>query len=150
MQNDRKGEPVRKFMFKVTLLAMAALVVVGVSSAATVRGIVPVTVAGNPTCADLTGVSSSASVKFSPPVNGATADGVHIFFDGNAVGWYVLRGVRDLNVRAVIVKGASNASVYVYPGGDYSDDGLVTPLNPKNGKSPAPGSVSFCYDVATS
>lgn len=145
-----KGSLVEKIVLKVALLVTAALIFVGVASAATVRGITPVTVAGSPTCSTVGGFTYSASVKFSPPVNGATADGVHIFFDGTTVGWYVLREIRDLNIRAVIVKGGPNGNVYVYPGGDYSDDGLQAPLNTKNGKPYTPGYVTFCYDVATS
>jgi hypothetical protein len=131
-------------------LVTAALVIVGVSSAGTVRGITPVTVAGNPTCSTLSGVTYSSEVKFNPPVNGASTDGIYIFVNGNVVGWYVLREIRDITVRAVIVKGGSNANVYVYPGGDYSDGGLQTPLNPKNGKPYDPGYVTFCYDLGTS
>ena len=57
--------------------------------------------------------------------------------------------IRDVTVRAVIVKGGSNANVYVYPRGDYSDGGLQTPVNPKSGKPYGLGYVTFCYDLAT-
>jgi hypothetical protein len=140
---------VQKFVLRVALLVTAALVFVGASSAGTVRGITPVTVAGSPTCSTLSGVTYSAETRFTSPINGANADGIYIFVDGNVVGWYVLREIRDINVRAVIVKGGPNANVYVYPGGDYSDGGLLTPLNPKNGKPYGLGYVIFCYDLAT-
>jgi hypothetical protein len=140
---------VRKFVLRVGLVLTAALVIVGVSSAGTFRGITPVTVTGNPTCSSVSGLTYSAEVKFSPPVHGATADGVYIFVESNVVGWYVLRDIRDVTVRAAIVKGGTNANVYVYPGGDYSDGGLQAPLNPKNGKPYAPGYVIFCYDLGT-
>ena len=71
-----------------------------------------------------------------------------VLVDGNIFQWYVLRDVRDLNVRAVIVKGGKTSNVYVYPGGDYSDGGLSAPTNPKNGKPADLGAVSVCFDPA--
>jgi hypothetical protein len=68
---------------------------------------------------------------------------MHFVLDENGVGWFVLF---NENVRAVIVKGGPNANVYRYPGGDFSDGSLSTPLNPKNGKPYGPGSVTFCFD----
>ena len=139
----------RNFVIRVMFLLTAALVIVGVSSAGTVRGITPVTLTGKATCSSVPGLTYSAEVKFSPPVHGASADGLYIFVESNVVGWYVLRDIRDVTVRAAIVKGGTSANVYVYPGGDYSDGGLQAPLNPKNGKPYAPGYVIFCYDLGT-
>jgi hypothetical protein len=140
---------VKRFLLRAAFATSIALAVVGAASAATVRGIVPVTVAGNPSCSELSGVSSSESVKFSPPVHGASANGLFILVDGKSLGWYVLREIRDISVRAVIVKGGSNSNVYIYPGSDYSDGPLFAPTNPKNGRPYDLGAATFCFDVAT-
>jgi hypothetical protein len=121
----------------------AALVVAGVAAGASYRGIQPFTIAGNPTCRDVPGLSFSSQVKFSPALNGASAGGVHIFVDGNKVGWYTLG---DVLVKAAIVKGGANANVYRYPGtDDFSDGTLLPPLNSKTGRAYDLGGVTFCY-----
>jgi hypothetical protein len=141
---------VKRFLFTAALVVTLALALVGAGTAATVRGIVPLTVGGNPSCSNLSGVSWSQTVKFSPPVNGASANGLFLTVENGAIGWYVLRDIRDITMRAVIVKGGSNANAYIYPGGDYSDGQLYAPTNPKNGKPYDAGAVTFCFDVATS
>ena len=124
-------------------ITAAALVVVGVAAGASYRGIVPVTMAGNPACRDVPGLSFSSQVKFSPALNGASAGGVHIFVDGNTVGWYTLG---DVLVKAAIVKGGANANLYRYPGTvDFSDGTLLPPLNPKTGRVYGLDGVTFCY-----
>jgi len=138
-----------RFLLLFTLVGSMAGAAAGVSSAVTDRGIVPFVASGNPACSELSGVSSSESVKFSQPVNGSNANGVHLLVDGNTFQWFVLRDVRDLNVRAVIVKGGKTSNVFVYPGGDYSDGGLSAPTNPKNGKPADLGSVAVCFDPAS-
>lgn len=137
----------RRFLLLFTLVGSIAAVAAGASAAATVRGIVPFIASGNPGCSDLSGVSWSESVKFSPPVNGSSAGGVTLLVDGKIFQWYVVREVRDLNVRAVIVKGGKTSNVYVYPGGDFSDGGLSAPTN-KNGSPADLGSVTVCFDLA--
>jgi hypothetical protein len=139
----------RRFLLLLTVVGSIAGVAAGAISAATDRGIVPFVASGNPACSELSGVSWSESVKFSPPVNGSNANGVHLLVDGNTFQWFVLRDVRDLNVRAVIVKGGKTSNVYVYPGGDYSDGGLSAPTNPKNGKPADLGAVTVCFDPAS-
>jgi hypothetical protein len=141
---------VRGYLLGTVLVAFLALVAAGAATAATVRGIVPVAVNGNPGCSDLSGVSWSQTVKFSPPVNGASANGLFLTVENGAIGWFVLRDIRDITVRAVIVKGGSNANAYVYPGGDFSDGQLFAPTNPKSRKPYEAGAVTFCFDVATS
>jgi hypothetical protein len=134
----------RKFATKVVLITAAALIVVGVAAGATYRGIEPITIAGNPTCSNIPGLTFTSQVKFSSPVNGASGGGVYIFVDGNTVGWYTLGGYPL--IKAVIVKGGSAANVYRYPAfDDYSDTSLLPPLNPKTGKVYSLGSVTFCY-----
>jgi hypothetical protein len=132
----------RKLAVKAAIIA-AALVVAGVAAGATYRGVEPILIAGNPACQDVPGLSFTKQVKFSTPVNGASAGGVHIFVDGNTVSWYTLG---DILVKAVIVKGGSNANVYKYPAfDDYSDGTLLPPLNRKTGKVYDLGAVTFCY-----
>ena len=78
----------RRFLLLFTLVGSIAAVAAGASSAATVRGIVPFVASDNPGCSDLSGVSWSESVKFSPPVNGSNAKAVSILLvDGNIFQW---------------------------------------------------------------
>lgn len=123
-------------------IAAAALVVASVALGASYRGIVPVTMGGNPACRDVPGLSFSSQVRFSPALNGASAGGVHIFVDGNTVSWYTLG---DVLVKAAIVKGGTNANVYRYQGSDFSDGTLLPPLNSKTGTVYDLGGVTFCY-----
>ena len=131
----------RKLAVKAAIIA-AALVVAGVAAGATYRGVEPILIAANPACRDVPGLSFTKQVKFSTPINGASAGGVYIFVDGNTVGWYTLG---DILVKAVIVKGGTDANVYKYPAFDYSDGTLLPPLNPKTGKVYDLGTVTFCY-----
>lgn len=122
---------------------VAALAVAGVAAAGSFRGIQPTVMSGNPACSDIVGLSFTKQVKFSPPVNGASSGRVHIFVEGNSIGWYTLG---DVLVKAAIVKGGNNANLYRYPAvDDYSDGGLVPPTNPKTGKAYDLGAVTFCY-----
>ena len=130
----------RKFLLLASAVATTGLVVVAAADAATVRGIDPVYVSGNPDCKDL-GVTSAIQAKFDLPANGATDGRVHLVLDLNGVGWYVLN---NEDVDAVIVKGGSGANVYRYPGGDFSDGVVTTPPN-KGGKPAALSYVTVCY-----
>ena len=130
----------RKFLLLAAAVAATGLVVVAAAVAATDRGINPVFVSGNPDCKDL-GVTSAIQAKFAQPANGATDGRVNLLLLSNGVSWYVLN---NEDVDAVIVKGGSGANVYRYPGGDFSDGGLTTPLN-KGGKPAALGYVTVCY-----
>lgn len=131
----------RKFLLMAAAVAATGLVVAAAASAATDRGINPVFVSGNPDCKDLPGVTSAIQAKFDLPANGATDGRVNLLLLSNGVSWYVLN---NEDVDAVIVKGGSGANVYRYPGGDFSDGGLITPLN-KGGKPAALGYVTVCY-----
>jgi hypothetical protein len=137
----------KRFLLLFTIVGSIAAVAAGASSAATVRGIVPFVASGYPECSDLSGVSSSESYKFKTPVNGSSAGGVTLLINGKTLQWFVVRDVRDVNVRAVIVKGGKDSNVFVYPGGDYSDGGLTAPAN-KNGLPADLGSVTVCLDPA--
>jgi len=140
----------KRFLLKVVPVAAVGLVVAGASSAGTVRGIEPYVVSGSIGCSQVRGIQTTGSATFSPPVNGASSNGLFVLVDNSkSFGWFVLRDVRDITVRAVIVKGGPNSNVYVYPGGDYSDGPLSAPVNPKNGKPPDVGSATFCYTVAS-
>ena len=89
-------------------------------------------------------------MTFSPPLNGASSNGLFLLVNNSSsVGWYVLPDVRDIAVRAVIVKGGPSSNVYLYPGGDYSDGPLTAPTNPKNGKPYDVGAATFCFNVAS-
>jgi len=135
----------RKFLLLAASIAATGLVVVAAADAATVRGINPVYVSGSPDCKDLSGdpffVTSAIQAKFDQPVNGATDGRVHLLLSPDGFGWYVLT---NEDVDAVIVKGGPGANVYRYPGGDFSDGPLTTPLN-KGGKPADLGYVTVCY-----
>ena len=139
----------RRFL-GVVLAGAALLAVAGTSSAATVRGIVPYVVSGNIGCSQVRGVSTTSSATFSPPANGSSSSGLFVLVDSSrSFGWYVVPGIRDVTVRAIIVKGGPNSNVYVYPGGDYSDGPITAPVNPKNGKLYDVGSATFCFNVGS-
>jgi hypothetical protein len=131
----------RKFLLLATAVAATGLVVVAAAGAATDRGINPVVVSGKTECKDLPGATSAIQAKFDSPANGATDGRVTLLLSSNIVSWYVLN---NEDVDAVIVKGGSGANVYRYPGGDFSDGGLTTPLN-KNKNPTALGHVIVCY-----
>ena len=131
----------RKFLLLAAAVAATGLVAVAAAVAGTYRGVNPVFVSGTPGCKDL-GVTSAIQAKFDQPADGATDGRVHLLgVSSNGVGWYVLN---NEDVDAVIVKGGSGANVYRYPGGDFSDGGLTTPLN-KGGNPAALGYVTVCY-----
>ena len=140
-------------MRKILLTAMVAsfgLAAASTGSAATVRGIVPFVMAGNVSCSQLSGVTWTESATFSPVVNGASANGVNVLVSSSTTfGWYVVPDVRDVSVRAVIVKGGPNSNVYIYPGSDYSDGPMTAPTNPKNGKLYDVGLATFCLTPNT-
>ena len=140
----------KRTLVALALVGSVVLATVGAGSAATVRGISPFVASGYPNCSQLRGVSSSASATFDRPANGASSNGLVLLVDSSSsFGWFVLRDVRDITVRAIIVKGGPNSNVYVYPGGDYSDGPITAPRNPKNGKPFDVGSATFCFDVAS-
>ena len=136
----------QRFALIAALAATVGLAVAGVGAAGTYRGVPPVYTAGNPTCSDLPGLASTTPIKFSSPVNGASAGGISIVVDGNRVAWFTFP---PIHVQAVIVKGGPNANVYFNGGHDFSDGTLDTVTNPKNGKSYGLGDVTFCTTVGS-
>jgi hypothetical protein len=132
----------RKLMVRLGAV-IVVLVAAGVAAGASYRGVVPTVISGNPGCSEVPNLSFSTQVKFSPPVDGASAAGVHLTQNGNSVGWYTLG---DILVKAVLVKGGTSANLYRYPAtDDYSDGTLFAPTNPKNGKPYDPSTITVCY-----
>jgi hypothetical protein len=139
----------KRTLLLIALVGSVALAVVGASPGATVRGITPYVVSGYPSCAQVGAVGTN-SVTFTPPVNGASSNGIYLLVDSStSFGWYVLPEIQNVDVRTIIVKGGPNSNVYVYPGGDYSDGPITAPRNPKNGKLYDVGSATFCFNVAS-
>jgi hypothetical protein len=139
----------RRFLFQVVLIGAVCVAGAAAASAATVRGITPRLASGYPSCAQI-GSAGTSSVSFSPLANGASSGGINLLVDSAAsFGWYVDPGVRNVDVRAIIVKGGPNSNVYIYPGGDYSDGPLTAPTNPKNGKPYDVGAATFCFNVVS-
>jgi hypothetical protein len=139
----------KRLVLQVVLLGVALLALAAASSAATVRGIVPFVASGTPTCSQVA-PAATGSATFSPPANGASSNGLFVLVNNSAsFGWYVVPDIRDVRVRAVIVKGGPNSNVYVYAGGDYSDGPLTAPTNPKNGKPYDVGAATFCFTVGS-
>lgn len=140
----------KRFLLKVVPVTAVSLVVAGASSAGTVRGIEPYVVSGSIGCSQVRGIQTTGSATFSPPVNGASSVGITLLVDSSTTfGWYVDPGVRNVDVRAIIVKGGPNSNVYIYPGGDYSDGPIRAPTNPKNGKPYDVGAATFCFNVVS-
>jgi hypothetical protein len=138
----------RRLTLLVALAATTALAVVGVGAADTWAHVTPVAVSGNPKCSDLTnqGVpAGTQSIKFEPPVHGASSGGINILVEGNRVAWYTSPPVR---VRAAIVKGGPNVNLYVYPAPSpelaYTDGWFDPVTNPKTGQVYGLGAVTFC------
>lgn len=107
-------------------------------------GVVPVYVAGNPTCADL---GYDYGLRIDPPTSGTYAiDSLHtvtMTTDGVYVTWS-----STLGMDAVVVKGGPNANAYVYepPAESLGDSGLASPMNPNTGDPFGVSHVDFCYD----
>ncbi len=81
--------------------------------------------------------------KINDPTDGSSSDGaltVTVTINGSTFDWSANGGVD-----AVVSKGGPNANVYFYSPAETSDDGLHSPLNPKNGKYYGLSHVSFCY-----
>ena len=84
----------RQLLFVSVLVGVAALVVVALAAAATDRGIEPVRVPGKDIkgSLDCSRYGASKSVKFEPPVNGASAGGITLLVPGagdpGTISWY--------------------------------------------------------------
>jgi hypothetical protein len=109
------------------------------------RGIQPVSMPGNPKCADVAPGSRELSVE--PVEPGRYTDGTlevrltrvaeKRFFDWSS----------NMGVDVVIVKGGPNANVYRYAPEANGDGNLHAPINDANGAPYGLSHVAFCYDV---
>ena len=146
----------RQLLLVCVLAGVAALVVAALAAAATFRGIEPVLVSGKDmrgSTFDCSGYGASNSVKFEPPVNGASAGGITLLVPGpgdpGTITWYTEGGTPI--VAAAIVKGGKNANAYIYRGSvDYphfSDSGLHAP-NKSATEFYDAGYILFCYNPA--
>jgi hypothetical protein len=127
------------------------LLIVGVSTAAanhggnpSTRGVQPITVQGNPSCADV--APGTFELKIQPVEAGTYTDGTLQFtiisvFDQRFFDW-----AANIGVDAVIVKGGSNANIYVYAPEATRDGSLHAPINHQNNKPFGLSHVSVCHD----
>jgi hypothetical protein len=106
----------------------------------------PTVMGGNPSCASL-GYSFGFKPQPEPPPSGTytipgTMETITITSDGTTFSW-----TSTLGIDAVIVKGGSNANVYVYdpPAESFGDSGLNAPNNSSGGPA-AISHIEFCYD----
>lgn len=108
-------------------------------------GVVPVLVEGNPSCS---GLGYANGLKVDPPNSGTyyfdAVDYVMVSADGVYFAWSSTRGID-----AVIVKGGSNANLFVYdpPAEAFGDGGLHSPINPTNQQPYGLSHFEFCYDL---
>lgn len=123
-------------------LMLAVLLGVGSVDAAHVN---PILVDGNPSCAVV--APGTTEFKVEPPSGGVHSDGtitVTLTFSSTPDG-QTFDFQSNLPLNAVIVKGGSNANVYVYSPPETLDTGLHAPLNPSGGYANV-SHISFCYD----
>ena len=116
------------------------------------NGVVPIYIAGNPSCTDL-----GYDFGFKPQVGGSDYNGGYYTFSFpgdsfNTVtvdsGGVYVEWSSTLGIDAVIVKGGPNANNYVYdpPEESFGDSGLASPINPKTGQPYGLSHIEFCYD----
>lgn len=135
--------PPKKSVPVVALLLVLALMValVGSTTAASVE---PTYVEKNPTCEEL---GYAHGFKVDPPKAGTYSipgyGSVTVATDGVYFDWS-----STIGIDAVIAKGGPNANVYKYdpPAEKFEDKGLVSPINPNNGKPYGLSHITFCYD----
>jgi hypothetical protein len=115
---------------------LMALLFMATAAHATEASVPPVTVDGNPKCADY-GLTTVA--KFDPVVSG-TQNGVTLTkHDGEYFAW-----TSTVAIDWVIVKGGPNANIYKYPTDKFGDDWLHAPMN--GDKPYGLSHVEFCSD----
>src|SRR5215218_3302125 len=119
------------------VVGLLALLAVVPAAQATDSAVPPVTVDGNPTCADY---GMTALTKFDSPVKSGTQGGVTLTKHDN----YYFKWTSTVAVDLVIVKGGSNANVYAYPFDTFGDDWLHAPMN--GGQPYELSHVEFCTD----
>jgi len=130
-------------------LGFAAALLLASVRPAGATDVTPIYIAGNPNCVEL---GYDYGFKIDPPNAGTySIDGINsvtvttpdgIYFDWSS----------DLGIDAVIVKGGPNANLFIYdpPAERTSDTGLVSPINPNNGKPYALSHIEFCFDYEVS
>jgi hypothetical protein len=128
-----------------TVVGSAGLMVLlALSTTASATSVVPVFVAGNPTC---TSQGYDFGFKVDPPNAGTyDIDGINtvtVTTDGTNFDWS-----STLGMDAVIAKGGPNANVYIYdpPAEAFSDTGLHSPINPNTGNPFGLSHIEYCFD----
>jgi hypothetical protein len=117
---------------------LIALLAVVPAAHATDSSVPPVTIDGNPKCADY---GLTAITKFDP-VNSGAHDGVTLTKHDT----YYVKWTSTVPVDWVIVKGGPNANIYKYPVDTFGDDWLHAPMN--GDKPYGLSHVEFCSDGA--
>lgn len=141
---------------KVVVVFVTAVCLTVLARSASASHVTPTVIAGNPSCTSLSydfgfkpqpEPPPSGTYFFGDPVtspaHAPTGDSVTITSDGTFFDW-----TSTLGIDAVIVKGGSNANVYVYdpPAEAFSDTGLHSPINPSNNQPFGISHIEFCYD----
>jgi hypothetical protein len=132
----------------IALTALLTLVLVLFAAPTGATTVVPVFVAGNPTCKDL---GYAFGFKVDPPNAGTynidAFNTVTVTTDGVNFDWS-----STLGMDAVISKGGPNANVYKYdpPAESFGDTGLHSPINPNNGNPFGLSHIEFCFDYELS
>jgi len=125
-----------------------AAIVVFMSLSALASKVEPVTVDGNPKCADIN-PAYTGELSVDPPQDGTFTDGTLTVtitnFDGNAA---TLDWSSNIGVNAVFAKGGPEGNLYTYDPPATSDTGIHPPVNPNNGTNYGWSHILFCY-VAT-
>lgn len=147
----RKSNQFAKISLTLTLAVIMTLALVGSAGATegapeSDNGVIPVYLAGNPSCTDLGYVYGTKWDYPDTSTGGTYPLGIGTVTwstDGVYVDWNSTFGVD-----AVIVKGGPNANSYVYfpPAESYGDGGLASPINPNTGEPFGLSHVEFCYD----
>ncbi len=134
-------------MKRVLKLITGAFVVATLFSSSTQAASVnPTNVDGNPTCQD-----SGYSYGLKPTPEGSP-NGTYLLNNGVDSVTVISNGTgltswsSSISIDAVIVKGGSNANLYVYSPESKGDTNLVTPVNSNNNKLFGLSHVIFCYD----
>jgi hypothetical protein len=132
-----------RFTRLVPIAVLVAIVALFIGAPVLASHVVPVPVAGNPTCADL-GYAFGFKPQPEPPPSGTytipgTSETIIISSDGTIFAWQ-----STLPIDAVIVKGGDAGNVYTYVPEETIDQGLHSPF--KNGNIPAISHIEFCYD----
>ncbi len=139
LAQDSDGAPAPEATADVSLFAAP----MAVAPTASGSGVVPIFVAGNPTC---TGLGYGFGFKVDPPASGTYnivgVNTVTVITDGVYFDW-----TSTLGMDAVISKGGPNANVFVYNPESFGDTDLFSPINASNGNPYGLSHIEFCYDL---